>query len=353
MQNPAYGGEVANVNQTDTPTISAPTLPQHPEVNWRPATQSDLGDIWELYRAISLADHPNHVTTKSGLAALFQLSYFDPTADSLLGFTEDGMMVAVGMDLMPTGYTTLARSILVGGVHPEYRQRGIGRVLIEWQMSRARQQLSSVVEEGMPRRIVAFTDERAPQTGRTFEHAGLSLLRYFSVLERSLEEQIPDIRLDDEIRLQPYTPELSEAVHAARDEAFLDNWGSQPMTDEAWEAFVGRDTFRSDLSFAAVATGADGNDVVVGFLLGTVNEADWKNQGFSSSYVSMVGVLEPWRGRRIAKALLSAHLQRARDAGYDRVALDVDSESETGALALYTGMGFNRTHRKLGFALNL
>lgn len=352
MQKQEYGGEVANVNQTEIVTTGILPLPEHHEVNWRPATESDLGEIWELYRAISLADHPNHVTTKSGLAALFQLSYFDPAVDSLLGFTADGVMVAVGMDLMPTGYTTLARSILVGGVHPEYRLRGIGRVLIEWQLSRARQQLSSV-EEGMPRRIVAFTDERAPQTGRSFEHAGLSLLRYFSVLERSLSEPIATIQMDDAIRLQPYTPELSAAVHAARDEAFLDNWGSQPMSDEAWEAFVGRDTFRSDLSFAAVTTGADGKDEVVGFLLGTVNEADWKNQGFSSSYVSMVGVLEPWRGRRIAKALLTAHLERARDIGYDRVALDVDSDSETGALALYTGMGFNRTHRKLGFALNL
>jgi ribosomal protein S18 acetylase RimI-like enzyme len=328
------------------------TIPEHPDVTWRAARHSDLQQIWELYRAISLVDHPNHITTMSGLSALFELSYFDEESDSLVGFDADGDMIAVGMVLMPTGYTTLARSILVGGIRPDYRRRGIGRRVLAWQMERARQQLSTAAG-GVPRRIIAFTDERAPQTGHAYEHAGLGLLRYFSVLERALSEQVDAVPLDAGIRLERYSPELSPAIHAARDEAFLDNWGSQPMSDEAWDGFVGRETFRPELSFAALATGRDGADEVVGFLLGTANEANFKNQGFRSTYVSMVGVCGPWRGRRIAKALLAAHLKAARNAGYDRATLDVDSDSETGALALYTGMGFQRTHRKLCFALDL
>jgi ribosomal protein S18 acetylase RimI-like enzyme len=323
-----------------------------PGVTWRPASPTDLDEILDLYREISRVDHPNHVTTRSGLAALFELSYFDAERDSRLGFDVNGRMVAVGMVLLPTAYTTLARSIIVGGVHPEYRLRGIGRALLSWQLGRAREQLSTV-DRDVPRRIIAFTDERAALTGRAYQRVGLGLHRYFSVLERPLSEPIEPVELAGDIRLVPYSPGLSAAVHRARDEAFLDNWGSQPMSDEAWDGFVGRETFRPELSFAAVVSGERNEDEVVGFILGTVNRADWKNQGFSSSYVSMVGVTAPWRGRRIAKALLAAHLQAAGDAGYDRVTLDVDSDSETGALGLYTGMGFSRTHQKLCFALDL
>ncbi|HYI34293.1 MAG TPA: GNAT family N-acetyltransferase [Glaciibacter sp.] len=328
------------------------SLPDHPAVTWRAASPTDLDGILDLYREISRVDHPNHVTTRSGLSALFDLSYFDAESDSLVGSDGDGRIIAVGMVLLPTAYTTLARSIIVGGVHPDYRLRGIGRELLSWQLARARQQLSTVVED-VPRRIIAFTDERAELTGRAYQRVGLGLHRYFSVLERAVGDPIEPVELDEGIRLIPYSPALSSAVHRARDEAFLDNWGSQPMSDEAWDGFVGRETFRPELSFAAVVPGKRGNDEVVGFILGTANKADWENQGFSSSYVSMVGVTAPWRGRRIAKALLAAHLQAARHAGYERVTLDVDSDSKTGALNLYTGIGFSRTHQKLCFALDL
>lgn len=327
-------------------------LPDHPEVTWRAASATNLDEIWELYRDISLADHPNHVTTRSGLAALFELSYLDADSDTLLGFNRQGRMVAVGMVLLPTGYTTLVRSILVGGVHPEYRKRGIGHELLRWQVSRARQQLASV-ESDLPRRIIAFTDERAPQTGRAYQRVGMELRRYFSVLERALDEPVAPVEPAPGIRLVPYSHELSAAVHAVRDQSFLDNWGSQPMSDEAWDGFVGRETFRPELSFVAVAPTEGGEDEIVGFVLGTANRADWENQGFASSYVSMLGVPAPWRGRRIAKALLAAHLEAAAGAGYDKVTLDVDSDSETGALALYTGMGFRRTHQKVCYATDL
>jgi ribosomal protein S18 acetylase RimI-like enzyme len=336
----------------DDVALDIVSRPDHPAVTWRAASPTDLDEILDLYREISRVDHPNHVTTRSGLLALFGLSYFDADCDSLVGSDKDGRLIAVGMVLHPTTYRTLARSIIVGGVHPEYRLRGIGRELLHWQLTRARQQLSTV-DQGVPRRIIAFTDERAESTGRAYQRVGLGLRRYYSVLERTVDDPIEPVELDKEIRLVPYSPDLSAAVHRARDEAFLDNWGSQPMSDEAWDGFVGRETFRPDLSFAAVVPGEGGDDHVVGFILGTVNTADWENQGFSSSYVSMVGVTAPWRGRRIAKALLAAHLQAARHAGYDRVTLDVDSDSKTGALNLYTGMGFSRTHQKLCFALDL
>jgi ribosomal protein S18 acetylase RimI-like enzyme len=94
-------------------------------------------------------------------------------------------------------------------------------------------------------------------------------------------------------------------------------------------------TRRLDLSFLAL----DG-DEVVGLVIVDVNEDDWVLQGYESSYISLVGVISRWRRRGVAPALLAKTLRASRDAGMQRTALDVDSENPTGALGLYTGMGF-------------
>ena len=74
-------------------------------------------------------------------------------------------------------------------------------------------------------------------------------------------------------------------------------------------------------------------------------------QGYPSSYISLVGVISRWRRSGVAPALLAQTLRASRDAGMERTALDVDSENPSGALGLYTGMGFSavstsRAHMK-------
>ena len=83
-------------------------------------------------------------------------------------------------------------------------------------------------------------------------------------------------------------------------------------------------------------------------LLTDVNEDDWPGQGFTGAYVSTVAVTRPFRGRRIAPSLLRSVLQAAAARGWDKVVLDVDAENPTGALGLYTGMGFVSTQSETG-----
>jgi ribosomal protein S18 acetylase RimI-like enzyme len=280
----------------------------------------------------------------------FGFSHFNPERDSLVGLDVDGRIVASGMCPFPPGQETLVRSILVGGVHPSMRGRGIGRQLLHWQLARAGQQLASSPKT-LPGWIMVFTDERAPQNSRLFESARMRLVRYFVSLERALQEPIRSFELPDGIRVEPYRPELSAAVHAARNEVFMDHWGSQPVTDEVWASFVTAETFSPELSFVAFAAAPDGDDEIAGFLMSSVNEDDWNNQGFTGSYIDLVGVQKRWRGRHIAQALLAAQFEAGRALGHERTTLDVDADSPTGALGLYTGMGFYPTQRNQAYTL--
>lgn len=334
--------------------VSAPVelaLPAHPDVaEWRPATDADIDGIWQLRQAMGRLDHPNFLTTREAIAADFGYSHFHRELDSLVGIDAGGRIVANGVVLLPPRQETLVRSIAIGGVHPELRGRGIGRQLLAWQLGRAKQQLASSAKT-LPGWILLYADERAQQNARLFEHAGLTLSRYFLTLERDLAEPVRSVEPAAGIRIAAFTPAVSAAVHVARDDAFMDHWGGQPMSDENWAAFVGSRWFRPDLSFVAFATGADGTEQVVGFVLSTANENVWATQGFTGSYIDMVGVRSGWRGKHIAQALLAAQLDAGRALGHERVTLAVDSASSTGALGLYTGMGFQPVHRKFAFTL--
>ena len=323
--------------------------PRHPDVAvWRAATEADIDGIWQLRQDMGRVDHPNYLTARGAIAADFGYSHFHAERDSLIGIDDNGRIVAVGMVMYPPRQVTLVRSMPIGGVHPELRGRGIGRQLLAWQIGRAQQQLASS-DRLLPGWILAYADERSPQNARLLSLGGMHLSRYFLSLERLLTEPIAAVEPAPGISLEPFTAQVSQAVHTARDDAFMDHWASQPMSDENWNSFVTGRWFRPDLSFVAFGIDDAGAQHVVGFVLSSANEDVWRTQGFTGGYVDLVGVTRAWRGRHIAQSLLAAHLEAGRALGYDRSTLAVDSASPTGALGLYEGMGYAPTHRKLAF----
>ncbi len=310
--------------------------PSHPLIaHWRPAVIDDVDSVWRLLQAVDSADHPNYLATREEVEEEFGYSFVDLTVDSILGLTADGVPVAVGYVVMPPLQETLVRSFLNGGVHPDFRGRGIGRELLAWQLARAEQQLAAS-EKALPAWILTYADARAPQSERLFRHAGF---------ERDLADPIGLVDAAEPVRIVPFTDKLSVKTLAARTDSFRDHWASQPMSDEQWQAWLGG-TFRPDISFLAVADGGDDDpdgEEVVGFVLCQVNEDDWATQGFTGAYIGMVGTTRAHRGKRIAPALLSRTLAACAARGWQKVTLDVDAENPSGALGLYTRMGFVQT----------
>jgi len=334
--------------------VSAPLellLPEHADVaRWRAATLDDVDPIWDFMRDMGRVDHPNFLPSREEVAEDFGFSFIDMAADSLLGLSADGRILAFGLVMTSPGQRTLVKCTVAGGVHPQWRGRGIGRVLLEWQVGRARQHLASS-DKALPGWIQSHADERAPQNARLLARAGLLPARYFVELQRVLAEPIRAFELGEGMRVAPYCADMSAAVHEAHDEAFADHWSSQPLSGETWTSFTEAEAFRPDLSFVVYGTDAEGSEQIAGYLLSTVSPADWEGAGFSSSYIALVGVLRDWRGRHVAQALLAAHLTASRAAGHERATLDVDTDSPTGAVGLYAGMGFTAAYREVVFTL--
>lgn len=308
---------------------------------WRPATAEDVDAILDCARAADAVDHPHFVTTREEIEEDLSHSYVSLGSDSLLAVDGEGRVLAYGLTVLGPGQETLVRSILMGGVRPSARGRGVGGRLLAWQEARALQQFAGS-DKTLPGWMVVWTDERATSTVRLAERSGFRIARYFLELRRDLSEPIL-ARSIEGYEIIAFDPSRSEAVRLARNDAFRDHWGSQPTTEENWASMIARSVFRPDLSFLAIAA----NGQVAGFVLCEVNEEDFGPQGFSSAYIELVGVPRAHRRRGIAPALLARALTEIAAAGLEKAVLDVDSDSPTGALGLYGGAGFTEANRSL------
>ncbi|MCW2774420.1 MAG: GCN5-related N-acetyltransferase [Nocardioides sp.] len=124
-------------------------------------------------------------------------------------------------------------------------------------------------------------------------------------------------------------------VHDVLEGAFVDHFNS---SEETFEEFIHRlredPGHRWDHWWLAELVDGD-RPQPVGALIGTVSESA---NGPDGSYVSYLGVLEAARGRGVAKGLLRTIIADAAARGRDRVGLEVDADSPTGAAGLYTSM---------------
>ncbi len=130
-------------------------------------------------------------------------------------------------------------------------------------------------------------------------------------------------------------------VHEVLEGAFVDHFNHY---EETFEEFLHRlredPGHRWDHWWLAELTDADPPQPV-GTLVGTVSESP---TGPDGSYVGYLGVLEAARGRGVAKGLLRTIIADAAAGGRDRVGLEVDADSSTGATGLYTSMGWETSY---------
>ncbi len=321
--------------------IDAPhrlALPIHPDIAlWRPLEPADAPAIAALHGAADALDHPGWTVPESELHELLSRSYLDLRHDSLAAVTDDGTVVAYGLNLIDQEPRTILRVRLEGAIGSAARGRGIGRELLQWQRGRAQQQLAASGLD-LPGWIIAWESARNISGIRLFELLGFHAARFTATLVRELTAPVTPITAHESIRIVPFSRELSAATHAAHGDAFRDHWSSQPSHEEAWAGFVNGPALRPELSFVAVDAAQP--DLVVGYALTSVFEHDFERQGFSSSYIELVGTRRDWRGKRIAPALIARVLEASRGAGLDKAVLDVDTQTPSSAAALYAELGF-------------
>jgi len=129
-------------------------------------------------------------------------------------------------------------------------------------------------------------------------------------------------------------------VYEILEKAFTDHFNYQ---FETFDEFCSR--LREDPGhrwdhwwIAGLADDSDAAPRPAGVLVATVSPGD--GDAPAGSYVAYLGVLRSARGTGVARSLLNAVIVDAAERGRNRVGLEVDADSSTGAVDLYTSTGF-------------
>ncbi|PZR53808.1 GNAT family N-acetyltransferase [Xylanimonas oleitrophica] len=344
-------------------------------LSWRAATRDDAPVVCDLLNAVLAADRATYRMTPQEVAESFDSPMRDDATDTLLGLDGDGVPRAFGSIVAPPGDTTLVRTYLEGGVHPERRGEGIGRELLAWQVARARQVLAASGKDA-PARIAGFADDHAPESRhRLFARAGFREARFYHDLRRDLTgpdaTPVPEVSLDAPLRLVPWSADLDEATRLAHNDAFRDHWGSQPQSREQWAH--GRSEFAPQWSFLVVDDAPDvealladphtdaetaaalraGEPLVVGYEIAGRYDEDFPVQGYTFGYTEILGVRRAYRGRRVAVAALAAGMRAFAADGMRYACLDVDTANPSGAHGLYASLGYEKTTGSRLYAIDL
>ena len=224
-------------------------------------------------------------------------------------------------------------------LQPNWRRRGIGRMLLEWGEKR----LEEIAVQNPPGSLRFFESAAADSetgTQALLEGHEYTPVRHFFTMVRPDLENIPNAPLPSGLEVRPVKMEDLQAIRDASVEAFRDHWGFNEENEPTVEQWVENPNF--DPSLWRVAW--DGYQVA-GMVLSYIDSRENESYNRKRGWTEDICVRRPWRRRGLARALLVQSLHAVRERGMQEAALGVDTENLSGALNLYESVGFRAVKR--------
>lgn len=331
-------------------------MPRHPTdrvgLVWRPLRRNDLDDLSRLLTAIEHLDDPSERHSLADLTESFdetEPADAEAALQALLGCDGGGTVIAYAWNHPISGDVSPRRLYLAGGVHPGWRHRRIGAALLDWQFEQGRAWYRAGWRSGFgPLQLIAYVNDKLTHQRRLYEGAGMEAVRWYADMTLVFDDgPPPEVAAPPGVRLVVFGSTHSEGVRLAHNEAFADLWGSQPVDRVSWDQQLARSSCRLQWSWVAL----DERTLdVVGYAVNSAHEQDWVARGLSEGWTDRIGVRPGWRGRGIARALLTASMRSFAEAGLAAAGLGVDSDNPSGAFRLYERLGYEATDTVVMYA---
>lgn len=304
--------------------------------DFRAPLPEEAGRLHRLMTLIERADHLPMVTNRGEVDDLFDSPDID-SSDDLRVVEVDGEFVAyAAVEHAPAGHRH-EQAHLSGGVRPDWRHRGVGRRLLDWQIARANERLAAT-DLALSAHLIAYAYDMEVSKLQLLERHGFHRARFDHELTRSLE-QIPRPTAIPDLTIRPWAEADDEPARTVFNAAFADHWGSTPRNPESWRHLIGQAGRRLDLSFVAID---DGTGEVVAIALNGHYPEDAEITGRLDGWIESLGTLRSHRKRGIASALVTHSMVGFAAAGFDHAMLGVDTQNPTGAYGIYEDLGFTK-----------
>lgn len=305
--------------------------------SWRPIEPKDTGNWAALLVAIQSADRDWEYLSEQDLLEDFDSPDHDFPRGSMAIY-DGATMVGFGQLMTRDEADPVHEMRYWGGIHPDWRGRGLGGRLLEWAEAAA----VPLHREHFPDRPLSLSGScLATNAGAVALYAarGYHPARWFNAMVRDLTAPLPEVPSPAGVEITGFTPELSEEARLIRNEAFHDHWGSTETSAEGWAHFIASSAFRPAFSFLAYLDGEP-----AGFIISHEYHAYAEATGIKDLYIAVLGTRRVGRKRGVGSSLLLRAMTDARAAGFTQASLGVDADSLTGAVGLYERVGFTVEH---------
>ena len=280
------------------------------------------------------ADQLELTTSVEEIANEFRhLEHCDPYRDFLI----------VEVDGKVIGYTRIWWSKDPSGLYlynhfanllPEWRGKGIRNAMLRYNERKLRE-MTHTQPSDSPRAFQSVVADSEKDWISVLTNEGYHVFRYGFRMVRPTLADIPDLSFPEAIEVRPVKPEHYRAILDAWNEACKDMRSQIPISDEEFKWFQESPMFNPSLWQVAWH-----KDEVVGTVLNFIDERENKEYKRKRGYVELISVKRPWRGRGIASALIARSFRVLKQHDMTEATLGVDAENPSGALHLYTRMGF-------------
>jgi mycothiol synthase len=307
-------------NVLDEITIDKDLRPR--SVQW-----SDLEAVAQLIYEVCAADGDAVVAvTPEELRHEWETPGFSLERDAFLVETSNGQIVGYEEFFNEHEHSRLRTD---GYVHPGFKGRGLGTMLLRMVEQRAREEMI-LAEPGVRVALQSIIDNRDPDSHELHRNEGYQPVRYHWRMEIVLKAPPAKPEFPTGIELRPFIEgEHDVKVWQAQNEAWRDHWGSHDVALEEWQRSRLKDP-EFDPTLWQIAW--DGEEVA-GFSLNRYR--------MGIGWIRTLGVRRPWRKRGLGEALLLQSFGEFYRRGASTIGLGVDAQNPTGATRLYLKAGMH------------
>ncbi len=259
------------------------------------------------------------------------------------GFDIEKQLVFIEMNQLPIGMLQYYREDeisgdvnlnMMGGLEKEYIQTTIPQAMLNYTERKLREMVAGITTEGENRfckRLVI----KAKKQLNFFIKNNYTPVRYYSLMVRPIEKPLGKYPLPEGIEIKPAKPEDYRKIWEANVEAFMDHWGITQRREEHYQNWLRNPQFQPNL-WKVAWQGEEVCAMVENYIDANTNTG----LNIKRGYLEGIFVRRPWRKRGLAKAIIAESIRMFKDIGMTETALGVDTENLSGALRLYTALGY-------------
>ena len=222
-----------------------------------------------------------------------------------------------------------------------WRRKGIGTTMLGVAVGRLQHIAGGHPEDGA-RFFRTWADDAEVGKLALYDANGYSPGRYFFEMANKSMEELFEAPMPSGLEIRPAKPDHYRLVWEALDEAFRDHWGHSPQPEKRYQRWLKDRRFQPEHWIIAW----DG-DQVAGTILNYIDEEENKARNRKRGYTEDICVRRVWRRQGLARAMLVKSIRRLRDLGMSEAALGVDTQNPSGALGLYTSVGFEPVRKAI------